>query len=70
MGHAGYNRCVIHVVGVAGLVLLLGAYFLVSAGRLEGRSAAYQAMNLVGAFVLAIYSWSLEAWASVVLNVV
>jgi hypothetical protein len=61
---------VIHAVGTVGLVLLLGGYFLVSAGRLSGQSARYQSMNLVGALVLVTYSWALEAWASVVLNVV
>ena len=60
----------IHAVGVVGLVLLLGGYFLVSAGRLSGQSAAYQAMNLAGAAVLIWYSFALEAWASVVLNLV
>jgi hypothetical protein len=61
---------VIHAVGVVGLVLLLGGYFLVSAGRLGGQSAAYQAMNLAGAVVLIWYSYALSAWASVVLNLV
>jgi hypothetical protein len=59
---------VIHAVGAVGMVLLLGSYFLVSAGRLGGTSAAYQTLNLVGALVLAAYSWALEAWASVALN--
>ena len=60
----------IHAVGVVGLVLLLGGYFLVSTGRLGGQSAAYQSANLAGAVVLVAYSWALEAWASVVLNLV
>lgn len=60
----------IHAVGVVGLVLLLGGYFLVSAGRLGGQSTAYQSMNLAGAVVLVWYSWALGAWASVVLNLV
>jgi len=59
---------VIHAVGAVGMVLLLGSYFLVSSGRLGGRSVGYQALNLAGALVLAGYSWALEAWASVALN--
>jgi hypothetical protein len=61
---------VIHAVGVVGLVLLLGGYFLVSTGRLGGQSVGYQSTNLAGAVVLIAYSWALQAWASVVLNLV
>lgn len=60
----------LHAVGTVGLVLLLGAYFLVSTRRLSSVAPTYQAMNLVGGIILVGYSFALEAWASVALNVV
>ena len=60
----------IHVVGAIGMLLILGAYGLVSSARIEGSGAAYQGMNLAGAGFLIIYSAALGAWVTVVLNVV
>lgn len=60
----------VHVLGGAGTILVLGAYFLVSTQRVTPRSLAFQGMNLVGAVLLAIYGALLFAWASVALNVV
>jgi len=59
----------LHALGAIGPVLLLGAYFLVSTGRVTGRSSRYQLMNLVGSAVLVAYSFAFEAWVSVALNV-
>jgi hypothetical protein len=59
----------LHAMGAIGPVLLLGAYYLVSTGRVSGRSKSYQAMNLVGSGVLVAYSTVFEAWVSVALNV-
>lgn len=60
----------IHAVGTLGLLMLLGAYFLISTGRLSAASPRYQGMNLVGAIALLVYSYVLGAWASVALNVI
>ena len=60
----------IHVVGTIGMLLVLGAYALVSLRRIAAASIAFQGMNLVGAGFLAVYSLVLGAWATVALNVV
>ena len=57
-------------VGWAGAALLLGAYALVSAGRLRGGGLAFQLMNLGGATGLAVNSAVNGAWPSVALNLV
>lgn len=58
----------IHVVGNLGVVLILGAYLLVSSQRLKPSAPLYQILNLVGAIILVAYSIAFAAWASVVLN--
>lgn len=60
----------VQALGMVGMVLLLGAYWLNSAGRLRGDPKTYQLMNLAGAIALTIYSAILSAWASVALNLV
>lgn len=60
----------VHVIGGLGTVLVLGAYFFVSTGRLASRSFGFQGMNFVGAVLLAIYGFLLLAWATVALNIV
>ena len=60
----------LHTVGAVGPVLLLGAYYLVSTGRVTATAPRYQAMNLVGSLVLLGYSAMFDAWVSVVLNAV
>lgn len=60
----------IHVVGTIGMLLVLGAYALVSLRRIAAASVAFQGLNLVGAGFLAAYSLALGAWATVALNVV
>lgn len=36
-------------VGMAGTLMVLGAFFLLQAGRLSGNNIAYQLLNLFGA---------------------
>lgn len=59
---------VIHVVGNLGVLLILGAYLLVSSQRIKPSAPLYQVLNLVGAVILVAYSFAFAAWASVVLN--
>jgi hypothetical protein len=56
--------------GWAGAVCLLAAYVLVSSGRLNGKSARYNWINLAGGALLSYASWVKGAWPSVTLNVV
>ncbi len=60
----------IHVIGGIGTILVLGAYFLVSSGRVASASTTFQGLNLVGALLLTFYAIDLAAWASVALNAV
>lgn len=60
----------VHVIGFVGTFLVLGAYFMLSAGRIKSASWAYQGINLVGASLLTAYGVLLAAWASIALNAV
>ena len=61
---------IVDLAGWVGAVALLGAYALVSAGRLQGRGLAFQLLNLVGALgLLANGVWH-GAWPSAALNLV
>ncbi len=55
-------------MGNLGVLLILGAYLLVSSQRLKPSAPLYQILNLVGAVIVVAYSISFAAWASVVLN--
>ena len=58
------------VVGWIGGALILAGYFLLSAGKLDAKSPAYQWLNVVGAIgFIANSSWN-GAWPSAALNVI
>jgi hypothetical protein len=61
---------VINVVGWIGMALLVGAYALVTAGRLRGPDLTFQLMNLVGGVSLMANSAYYGAWPSAALNLV
>jgi len=58
----------IHILGAVGSVIVLLAYFLVTAGRVKSASWGFQGLNLVGSVLLTMYSFALAAWAAVPLN--
>jgi hypothetical protein len=60
----------VEMAGWAGAALILGAYILVTLGRLTGRSPLFQAMNLVGAVGFTINGWWHGAMPSATLNVI
>ena len=60
----------IEAAGWAGAVLVLAAYGLASAGRLDGRSATFQWLNLVGAAGFVINTAWHGAIPSMVLNII
>ena len=60
----------VEVVGWAGASLILGAYLLLSAGKVTGQSAIYQAMNVVGAAGFIVNGWWHGAIPNTALNVV
>jgi hypothetical protein len=59
----------VEVAGWTGAALILGAYALLSAGKVTGRSLSYQAMNVVGAAGFVINGWWHGALPSAALNV-
>jgi hypothetical protein len=60
----------VDISGWVGALLILGAYSLLSNGKIQARSALYQWMNVVGAMGLIVNSGWNTAWPSVALNVV
>ncbi|MBA3576144.1 MAG: hypothetical protein H0W39_00810 [Sphingomonas sp.] len=60
----------VEVVGWIGAALILLGYLLLSAGKLTGQSAAYQAMNVVGAAGFIVNGWWHGAIPNTALNVV
>ena len=60
----------VEVVGWAGASLILGAYLLLSMGRVTGQSMLYQAMNVAGAAGFIVNGWWHGAVPSAALNVV
>ena len=60
----------VEVAGWTGALLILAAYGLLSAGRLDGQSRAYQWMNVAGAAGFVVNGWWHSALPSTALNVV
>ena len=60
----------IEIIGWIGAVLVLGAYILVSLGKLSGTSAAFQWMNAAGAGFFVVNTWWHGAIPSMTLNII
>ena len=60
----------IEIIGWAGSLAVIAAYALLSAGRLNGRSLAYQLLNLAGALGMAINGLAHSALPSVFTNLI
>ena len=63
-------KLVIEVVGWIGATLIISAYALLSAGRLQGDSRTYHLMNIFGAIGFVVNSGWNGAYPSAALNVV
>jgi hypothetical protein len=61
---------VIAVLGWVGAALVLAAYGLVSAKRVDGDGVAFQVMNVFGGVSLALNSAASHAWPSTAVNIV
>ncbi|WP_036565157.1 CBU_0592 family membrane protein [Nocardioides halotolerans] len=61
---------VVNVAGWIGMALLISAYALVTAGRLQGPGLPFQVMNLIGGGALMVNSAYYGAWPSAALNLV
>ena len=60
----------IELAGWIGFVLVLGAYGLLSAGRLDAKSRIYQWMNVIGAGGFVVNTIANHAIPSATLNVI
>lgn len=65
-----YERLAIDAMGWGGAAIILAAYFLLSAGRLDGRSYRYQWMNVIGSICFIVNSGYHHAMPSAWLNVI
>ncbi len=63
-------KLAVEVIGWAGAALLLGAYALLSAGRLRAESVSYQLMNILGAAGFVVNSGWNGALPSAAMNVI
>ncbi|MEP6883173.1 MAG: hypothetical protein ABJC66_00350 [Gammaproteobacteria bacterium] len=60
----------VDISGWSAAALILGAYGLLSFGKIQARSPLYQWMNIVGAVGFIINCTANGAWPSVALNIV
>jgi hypothetical protein len=60
----------VEIAGWVGASLILGAYLLLSLGKVTGQSRLYQGMNVVGAAGFIVNGWWHGAIPSAALNVV
>ena len=60
----------VEITGWTGAVLVLGAYILVSTGRLTGTSPVFQAMNAFGAAFFVLHTWWHGALPSMAVNII
>jgi hypothetical protein len=63
-------KLAIEIIGWTGAALILGAYALLSAGKLRAESVTYHLMNILGAAGFVINSGWNGALPSAVMNVV
>jgi len=62
------TNLLINILGWTGSITNLVAYALVSMKKTEGDSILYQSMNIVAGIFLVIYTFTLEAYATMALN--
>lgn len=55
----------VNIVGWAGTILMIAAYFLVSTRKVESNDKSYQLMNLFGAVFLGTNVFYQKAWPAV-----
>jgi hypothetical protein len=58
------------LIGWVGMVLVLGAYGLLAAKKIESDTLIYHGMNIIGALLLAVYTYWKEALPSAALNII
>ena len=63
-------KLAVEVIGWAGAALILGAYALLSTGKLRAESVSYQLMNILGAAGFVVNSGWNGALPSAAMNVI
>jgi hypothetical protein len=63
-------KLAVEVIGWAGALLILGAYALLSAGKLKARSLTYHLLNILGAAGFVVNSGWNGALPSAAMNVI
>lgn len=63
------NLELINWISISGVSLVVIAYFAVSTNRLSGDSVRYQLLNLIGALLILVEVFQVQAWGSVTINV-
>jgi paired small multidrug resistance pump len=58
------------LIGWAGMILLILAYFLISSKRLKINKIPYHLLNFFGAIGIAISAFATTSWPSFVLNII
>lgn len=58
------------VIGWAGTLLIVAAYFLVSTKKVDAQSTVYQALNLLGALAVGVNVFHQQAWPAFTLQVI
>jgi hypothetical protein len=58
----------IEVLGWVAAAVLLGAYGLLTRGRLSSHGSSYQTLNMVGSLCMAANAFANEAWPSLSVN--
>jgi hypothetical protein len=63
-------KIAVEVIGWAGAALLLGAYALLSAGKVRAESRSYQLMNVLGSAGFIVNSGWYGAYPSAAMNLI
>lgn len=61
---------IVDIIGWLGAAAVLYAYLLVSTNRITGDSLHYQFFNVLGAVCLVINTWFMDAYPSMVVNII
>lgn len=64
------TELIYNIIGTIGGALILLGFYRTSIGKWENKSFLYELDNLVGATLLIIYQLHLDAYISVILNVI
>jgi hypothetical protein len=64
------NELLIQICGWVGMALVIGAYYQVSAKKLDPAGRTYQLLNIIGSVGVGVNVFHQQAWPAVALQVV